>query len=65
MRCLHCQHENPAGARYCEQCGIQLLDLCPTCGADLNTVTDHSHTEEAIDPRLAALAEWRDGAEPN
>jgi DUF177 domain-containing protein len=39
--------------------------LCPTCGVDLNNVTDHSHTEEAIDPRLAALAEWRDGPEPN
>ncbi len=34
--------------------------LCLTCGVDLNSVTDHSHTEDAIDPRLAALAEWRD-----
>jgi uncharacterized protein len=46
-------------------CREECRGLCPTCGVDLNTVTDHSHTEEAIDPRLAALAEWRDGAEPN
>jgi uncharacterized protein len=39
--------------------------LCPTCGVDLNTVTDHSHTEDAIDPRLAGLAEWRERVEPN
>jgi uncharacterized protein len=46
-------------------CRAECLGLCPTCGVDLNTVTDHSHTEDAIDPRLAALAEWRDTAEPN
>jgi len=46
-------------------CREDCRGLCPTCGADLNTVTDHSHSEEAIDPRLAALAEWRAGAEPN
>ena len=39
--------------------------LCPTCGVDLNIVTDHSHTEDAIDPRLAGLAEWRERVEPN
>ncbi len=39
--------------------------LCPTCGVDLNDVTDHSHSEDAIDPRLAALAELRDRVEPN
>ena len=46
-------------------CREDCRGLCPTCGADLNTVTDHSHTEEAIDPRLASLAEWRDRAELN
>lgn len=46
-------------------CRAECRGLCPTCGVDLNTVTDHSHTEEAIDPRLAGLAEWRDKAEPN
>lgn len=46
-------------------CRADCRGLCPTCGVDLNTVTDHSHAEEAIDPRLARLAEWRDRAEPN
>ena len=46
-------------------CREECRGLCPTCGVDLNAVTDHSHTEEAIDPRLAALASWRDRAEPN
>ena len=31
--------------------------LCLDCGVDLNAVTDHAHAEDAIDPRLAALAE--------
>jgi uncharacterized protein len=46
-------------------CRAECRGLCPTCGIDLNTVTDHSHTQDAIDPRLASLAEWRDTAEPN
>ena len=39
--------------------------LCPTCGVDLNLVTHHSHIEDAIDPRLAGLAEWRERVESN
>ena len=46
-------------------CREDCRGLCPTCGFDLNNVTDHSHTEDAIDPRLALLAEWRDRPEPN
>jgi uncharacterized protein len=46
-------------------CREECRGLCPTCGVDLNNVTDHSHTEDAVDPRLAALAEWRDRAESN
>jgi len=46
-------------------CRAECRGLCPTCGVDLNTVPDHSHTEDAIDPRLASLAEWRDTAEQN
>jgi uncharacterized protein len=39
--------------------------LCLVCGADLNNVTDHAHDEEAVDPRLAALAGWRGTTEAN
>ncbi len=46
-------------------CREECRGLCSTCGADLNTHTRHSHAEETIDPRLAALAEWRDRPEPS
>jgi uncharacterized protein len=39
--------------------------LCPVCGVDLNEQPDHDHAEDAIDPRLAGLAEWRDRSDAN
>ena len=33
MECVQCQHQNPTDARFCEQCGTQLPNLCGTCGA--------------------------------
>jgi len=33
MRCPQCQHENPAGARFCGECGAPLEARCPGCGA--------------------------------
>ncbi|MEM5428790.1 adenylate/guanylate cyclase domain-containing protein [Cupriavidus oxalaticus] len=32
MRCTNCESENPAGARFCEQCGQRLAQICPQCG---------------------------------
>jgi uncharacterized protein len=46
-------------------CRPDCRGLCLVCGADLNVLTDHHHDEEPIDPRLAALAEWRNGSESN
>lgn len=46
-------------------CRPDCRGLCLVCGLDLNTVTDHAHEEDIIDPRLAALAEWHDRAQPN
>lgn len=46
-------------------CREECRGLCATCGVDLNIVTHHSHTDDAIDPRLAALAELRDRVETN
>lgn len=46
-------------------CRPDCRGLCLVCGTDLNTVTDHGHAEETIDPRLAALAEWRGPPETN
>ncbi|MEP7158117.1 MAG: DUF177 domain-containing protein [Chloroflexota bacterium] len=41
-------------------CRPDCRGLCSVCGVDLNTVTQHDHPEESLDPRLAALAELRD-----
>jgi uncharacterized protein len=38
-------------------CRPDCAGLCPVCGVDLNTVNEHDHPEESLDPRLAALAE--------
>jgi len=32
MSCPNCQHENRAGAKFCEACGIKLTPVCPSCG---------------------------------
>jgi DUF177 domain-containing protein len=46
-------------------CRPDCRGLCAECGIDLNTVTDHVHREETIDPRLASLAEWHERREPH
>jgi class 3 adenylate cyclase/tetratricopeptide (TPR) repeat protein len=33
MKCHCCQAENEEGARFCENCGARLEELCPACGA--------------------------------
>jgi class 3 adenylate cyclase/tetratricopeptide (TPR) repeat protein len=32
MKCLKCQVENPADARFCNECGSKLDSACPACG---------------------------------
>ena len=34
MRCSNCKTENPAGNKFCGDCGALLANLCPKCGAD-------------------------------
>jgi class 3 adenylate cyclase/predicted ATPase len=31
MQCPRCQHDNPAGVRFCGECGRRLESLCPSC----------------------------------
>ena len=31
MSCPRCQHENPAGVKFCGGCGARLETLCPAC----------------------------------
>jgi class 3 adenylate cyclase/tetratricopeptide (TPR) repeat protein len=33
MRCPACQHENPAGQKFCGDCGARLASPCPSCNA--------------------------------
>src|SRR4051812_35793688 len=32
MQCPLCQHENPSGARFCNECGAKLETTCSQCG---------------------------------
>src|SRR3984893_13595750 len=34
MRGSNCNAENPAGKKFCGDCGAALANLCPKCGAD-------------------------------
>ena len=33
MKCPRCQHDNPAGQKFCGECGERLGSLCPSCRA--------------------------------
>jgi class 3 adenylate cyclase/predicted ATPase len=35
MRCPRCQHENPQQAKFCSECGANLVARCAACGAEL------------------------------
>ena len=32
MNCPHCHFDNPADARFCQNCGRSLEQICPACG---------------------------------
>uniref|UniRef100_UPI003F492FF7 adenylate/guanylate cyclase domain-containing protein n=1 Tax=Cupriavidus yeoncheonensis TaxID=1462994 RepID=UPI003F492FF7 len=34
MRCAKCGFENPAGAKFCEECGARQVRVCPACGQE-------------------------------
>ncbi|WER50239.1 adenylate/guanylate cyclase domain-containing protein [Cupriavidus sp. WKF15] len=34
MRCARCGFENPASAKFCEECGARQLRACPACGQE-------------------------------
>ncbi len=33
MKCPRCQHDNPAGQKFCGECGARLESACAACGA--------------------------------
>jgi hypothetical protein len=36
MKCSRCQHENPSGAKFCEECANPLARTCANCGTQLS-----------------------------
>jgi class 3 adenylate cyclase/tetratricopeptide (TPR) repeat protein len=34
MRCSNCRSDNPAGKKFCGDCGAPLANSCPKCGAE-------------------------------
>src|SRR5215469_9818021 len=34
MRCAKCGGDNPAGKKFCGDCGAPLTNRCPKCGAE-------------------------------
>ncbi|MGA7272323.1 MAG: adenylate/guanylate cyclase domain-containing protein, partial [Acidimicrobiia bacterium] len=68
MTCPNCGHENPAGAKYCAQCGHALPIICPVCShqspPDANFCSNcgHAFTDDATasaDKDVAGLAATR------
>src|SRR5262245_50962650 len=43
MRCAHCQHVNPQGARFCEVDGTPLPQACSNCRAPLSAAAKFCH----------------------
>src|SRR5262245_24027891 len=43
MTCPRCQHENPQGARFCEECATPLPRTCLNCGTLLSATAKFCH----------------------
>jgi class 3 adenylate cyclase len=43
MRCPRCQHDNPQGARFCEECATPLARVCSNCGTALSATAKFCH----------------------
>ena len=43
MKCPRCQHNNPQGARFCEECATPLSRSCSNCGTALSATAKFCH----------------------
>ena len=43
MKCPRCQHQNPQGARFCEECATPLVRACSNCGTSLSASAKFCH----------------------
>ena len=41
MKCLRCQRENPATAKFCGECGAPLTPACPNCGSHVSATANY------------------------
>jgi class 3 adenylate cyclase/tetratricopeptide (TPR) repeat protein len=64
MKCLKCQHENPATAKFCEQCAARLTTGCPNCGSQVSATAKfcpecaHPLMPVAGEPRFASPKDY-------
>jgi class 3 adenylate cyclase/DNA-binding IscR family transcriptional regulator len=59
MKCPRCQHDNPSGAKFCEECAAPLARTCANCGTSLSATAkfcpECAHPVGApVAPRLIA-----------
>src|SRR5438067_11613077 len=43
MNCPRCRHENPQGARFCEECASPLARICSQCGTPVSGTAKFCH----------------------
>ncbi len=43
MKCPRCEHQNPQGARFCEECATPLARMCSKCGTPLSATAKFCH----------------------
>jgi class 3 adenylate cyclase/predicted ATPase len=43
MKCPRCAHDNPQGARFCEECAAPLARTCSSCGTALSATAKFCH----------------------
>jgi class 3 adenylate cyclase len=41
VKCLRCQHENEAGAKFCEKCAAPIARVCASCGHPLSPIANY------------------------
>ena len=64
MKCLECQHENPATATFCEECAARLITGCPNCGSHVSATAKfcaecaHPLMPVAGEPRFASPKDY-------
>jgi predicted amidophosphoribosyltransferase len=65
MQCPSCHHDNPSGAKFCEECATPLARTCANCGTQLLPTAKfcpecaHPVAAGAItQPRFACVCVW-------